>query len=208
MALANLNADRGQYDEAAEFARQAIRTNPGSGTARLALVRALLGQESLSSARAELEPVLGAAPNLSAALLLLGEIQVRQADPVAARQSFARALDSDPRAVEALAGLVNLDLNAKRHDEAVRRVQAQIAKAPDSANLLLVAGRTYAATGDLVRAEASLRKAIEIDPSFMEGIARSARRSFAETGWMRRAPRTRSACRNDRTTWERAQSSA
>jgi Tfp pilus assembly protein PilF len=97
----------------------------------------------------------------------LGQIQLRKRATVGARRSFERALELDPGSVDALTGLVTLDVGAKQVDQARRRVEAQLAKTPNSAPLLLLAARTFATAGDQARAESSLKKAIEIEPSFL-----------------------------------------
>jgi tetratricopeptide (TPR) repeat protein len=168
VALANLNVDRGRHGEAADLARQAVAANPTNGMARVALARALLAQGNVDQAQNELRPVIDAAPDLVPVLTLAGQIQVRQGDTAGARQSFSRALAQDPRSPEALGGLVNLSLAAKRRDEAAALVNTQLGKAPDDPILQIIAGRTYAATGDLARSEAALRRAIDLDPSLME----------------------------------------
>src|SRR6185369_12445674 len=97
-----------------------------------------------------------------------GQIHRKAGRLAEAQKAFTRALENDPRSVEALTSLVNLELGQKRRDAAIAAVNTQIAKAPDSAGLQLIAGRTFAVTGDLARSEAALRKAIELDPSLLE----------------------------------------
>jgi cytochrome c-type biogenesis protein CcmH/NrfG len=61
-----------------------------------------------------------------------------------------------------------MDLASKRPSDAAARLEAQLAKQPTNPQLLVLAGRTYAAIGDLSKSEAALRRAIDIDPSSME----------------------------------------
>ena len=168
VTLADLNVEQGRYAEAVSLARQAIRADPRNGAARLALTRALIRQGQPDQAQIELRPLLEAGPSLAPVLTLAGQIQALKGNEADARRFFTRALESEPGSVQALAGLVNLDLAAKRGNEAARRIESQIGKTPDDAVLLLLAGRTYAATGDLARSEAALRKAIAVDPALME----------------------------------------
>jgi len=75
-------------------------------------------------------------------------------------------LQIQPDGGEALAGLIALDLAAKDFAGARARIDARIASNPTAA-LLTLAARTYAAGGDLVSTERSLRKAIELDGDFV-----------------------------------------
>jgi Tfp pilus assembly protein PilF len=85
-----------------------------------------------------------------------------------ARLSLGKALDANPGDELALVQVVNMHLAAHRRDEAVRTVEAQVAKAPNNARVLVIAGRTYALNGNLDKSEAVLRRAIDVDPSMLE----------------------------------------
>jgi tetratricopeptide (TPR) repeat protein len=168
VALVNLNLRLGRLETALDFARQSVAAAPALAGPRHALARVFFAEGKLADAQRELAPVLQAAPNSVDALGLLGMIQQRNGDLAAARQTFARVLELDPKSGEALAGLVNLDLAARRSDTATERVEAAVKAAPNSAQTALLAGRTYAAAGDTAKAEAALKRALGLDPSLME----------------------------------------
>lgn len=169
VALANLNSARGRPEAALTLARRAAEAAPADATARYTLARALFVSGNTEAARRELQPVLTAAPESPEVLTLWGRIQEKTGDVAGARQSYAKALDLDPAGPDALVPLINMDLAAKRPADATKRIEAQLAKAGSDPQVLLIAGRTYAATGDLAKSEAALRKAIDTDPSLMEG---------------------------------------
>jgi tetratricopeptide (TPR) repeat protein len=107
-------------------------------------------------------------PNVSAVHSQIGALYLAKGDLVAARRSFDRAQTLDGRSLEALSGLVRLDLAAKKPADARSRVEAKLAQTPHDARLLLLAARTYAATGDPDSAERALQHAIEIDPANLQ----------------------------------------
>jgi tetratricopeptide (TPR) repeat protein len=168
IALAQLNVTLGQPKAALDLAREAAQAAPTSGDAHYTLARALLANGAVDEAQRELLPVLKAAPNSAEVHALYGRIQQRKGDAAGARASFARSLELDAAQLEPLIGLVNLDLGQKRRDDATRRVEAALAKDPNNPRIMLIAGRTYAATADLARSEAVLRQAIETDPTLLE----------------------------------------
>jgi Tfp pilus assembly protein PilF len=96
---------------------------------------------------------------------LNGLIQLRKGSRAEARKAFDAALATDPNLLEATAGLVSLDLAAQNAAAARSRVEARVAQTPRDSHALVLAARTYAATGDLPATEQALRKAIEADPS-------------------------------------------
>src|SRR6185436_16298991 len=85
-----------------------------------------------------------------------------------ARAAYERAASLEPASVEALAGLVSLDLRAKNNASARRRVDAAVAQAGKNTSLLMASARTYAALGDSAQAEVLLKRVIEIDPQQMD----------------------------------------
>jgi tetratricopeptide (TPR) repeat protein len=82
-----------------------------------------------------------------------------------ARREFERALQLAPSSIEAIGGLVAVDLAMQKPADARARVDA-LSKAPDAKPAaLLLAGRTYAATGDLKTAERLFRRVVSEDPT-------------------------------------------
>jgi tetratricopeptide (TPR) repeat protein len=89
-------------------------------------------------------------------------------DERAARASFDRALELDPGSLDALTGLIGLDVAAKNPAAAVVRVEAALARSPADLQLLLLAARTYRAAGDQTRTEQTLQQVIEREPSSLQ----------------------------------------
>jgi tetratricopeptide (TPR) repeat protein len=94
---------QGQYDEAAALFTQALRLSPGDEVIRrnLARLRTLWGHQLLQGgsperAQEEYQAALELTPNELAALLGLGDAQLRQRQPRAAADSYRRAVAVDP----------------------------------------------------------------------------------------------------------------
>jgi len=82
-----------------------------------------------------------------------------------ARREFDRALQLAPGSIEAVGGLVAVDLATQKLADAKARVDA-FSKAPGAKPAaLMLAGRTYAATGDLKTAEELFRRVVSEDPT-------------------------------------------
>jgi tetratricopeptide (TPR) repeat protein len=73
--------------------------------------------------------------------------------------------------VEPLTGLVLLDLDAKAPERARARIEQRLQKAPKDTAVLALAGRTWAATGDMAKGEEFLGRAIDADPSNLEAYS-------------------------------------
>jgi tetratricopeptide (TPR) repeat protein len=167
IAMTGLYLSLGQVRQAGEFARQAVANAPNRAGPRHALARVLLAEGKPAEADRELAPVLVVAPNSVNALNLRGMIRQRQGDTAAARADFQRALAINPRSPEALAGLAQIEIAAKRPREAAKLLAAAVDRAPNNAQLLFLAGQTQLANGDLDGAQESFQKALQADATLM-----------------------------------------
>jgi tetratricopeptide (TPR) repeat protein len=98
----------------------------------------------------------------------LGTLHLSRGEAAAARRAYSRALEAQPDLLEALAGLVAIDVSEHRAEAGLARVEARLARAPRDVALLLLAARTHVATGEPARAETALRTVIDIDPAALQ----------------------------------------
>jgi tetratricopeptide (TPR) repeat protein len=161
----------GHADAAIQSARQALGQQPDSADARLLLSRALTENGDLAQAEKELRTLLVRYPRVSAVHSQAGRINLAKGDRVAAKSAFERAQALDGRSIEALSGLVSLELGAGKIAEARSRVDARLTETPDNARVLMLAARVYAAEGDPARAEGALRRVVKTDPANLQASA-------------------------------------
>jgi len=167
IALANLHLGQGRPETSLTFAAEALANEPANGDARLALVRGLLARGELDRAERELKALVERFPKSAAVHAHMGTLLVRRRAYAAAKTEFERAAALDPKGLEPLAGLVAVDLAAHDFAGAKARVDARVAEAP-TAELLALAARVYAASGDTATEEQSLRRAIELDSGYLQ----------------------------------------
>ena len=170
IALSRLHLVAGKAKESVGFAQEAVSANPGNPEARLALVRALVAKGDLKQADVELGRLSAEYPNVAAVRVQKGMVLGLKRDP-RARAEFEAAIKSDPNSTEALGGLVALDLAAKQPAAALSRIKDRAEAPTASTGLLMLAARTYAATGDTQTAERFLRRIIEKDPSYLQAYS-------------------------------------
>jgi tetratricopeptide (TPR) repeat protein len=159
---------KGDREQAVQTAREAVTLQPRSGEARLALTRALLAKADAAGAEPHVNLLLANFPSAASVQTQQGLLLLQKKNPSRARQSFERALEIDAQYVDAIAGLVMLDLDAGRPQAARARVESSLAAAPQDARLLILAARTFAAIKDRDGAEQALRKALDVDPSNLQ----------------------------------------
>ena len=167
--LSRLNALSGNTEAAARYAQEARQNAPGSRNARVALVRSLLARRDLDGAGREVGDLLRALPNDAVVHALNGQLNAVRNDQKAARAAYDRALQLAPGNLDAVGGLIALDLTDKQFASAAKRVEAAMAAEPDRVELLAVAARVYEQAGQPDKAEQVLRQAVAKDPRFLTG---------------------------------------
>ena len=165
VALANLTLAQGKPETSIGFAQEVLANEPANADAQLVFVRGLLMNGQVERADPELKRLVARYPNSAAVRTQMGMFYGHKRDIKAARAEFERALAIDPDAVEAVGGLVAIDLAAHDFGKARARVDERVATKP-TAPLLALAARTYAASGDLAAAERFLRQSIDMDPMY------------------------------------------
>jgi tetratricopeptide (TPR) repeat protein len=176
LELIDLHRRRGEIDTAIQFADQAVRTHPASIAARLARVKTwLVRQDDRHLADAELKTLVAKYPTSAAVDGMLGQYYLSVDDSAAARRAFQQALDVNPLSMEALTGLVAIDVAAARPQDARARVDAALAKNPNAPGPLLLAAKVYVGTGNSAKAEELLKRLLQVAPSDVEPYALLAR---------------------------------
>jgi len=167
-ALSTILLKTGDYYQAETYAKKALEIQPANPALRALKVRAWLAQGKMAQAREEVVALEKLYPNSPSALDLLGAQQLTDRQVEAARATYAKAASLAPGDLEALAGLVRIDLDSSRTKDALARIEEALKSGKPSGELLLIAGRTYASAGDLTKAEEMLQKAIEAEPARLE----------------------------------------
>lgn len=165
LALADIHIRSNEFDSARARATEAAQNYPWNLAAQLTLVRALtLRVDDYPEAKTLLARVIQAKPREAAAHALNGAILLKEGDLEQAGRAFDTALALNPALFEALAGLVSIDLAAKRYAEAGARVDAVVRQNPSSPEPLLLAADVYMASGDFAKQELALKQAITVSP--------------------------------------------
>ena len=196
--------NRNEIDTAIQFAENAIKTNPGNLAARLSLVRALMVRdEDHARAEQELKIVLTRHPDSPRAQSMLAQTLLRRNDLNAAQLAFEKQLKLDPQSVEAVTGLVAIDLTRKRLNEARGRVDSFLAKHPKSPSMLVLASRVYRELGQPAKSEAFLTEALTADPPIQQPTRCSPNCISRRSGWTMRRSSSPNSSSSSRGRWRR-----
>ena len=180
MLAKNGNAEAEQYLRAATKLKPTAHVDEGHARAWLSLahvIEAAKPNDAIAAYRevAKLQPK-DPEPHLSAGALL-----EKQGHPDQAEAEYKQALDLDSKSADALAGLVNLYMRAKRYPEAEKLLRQLALLRPDNTTVRLQLGRVLAAAGKPVDAITELEAAAKAAPNDA-GLTRDLADLYSETG--------------------------
>jgi len=149
-----------------------VKTNTLLLRGKAALRLAQRTPSQLAAARADFEAARQAAPNSPLPHVNLADAAAAEQKWDEARQHLDQALALDRTNFQALTGLVNLGAATGRVGETRARVEQLAQEQPNNAQLQYILGQAYrsgtqAEPPDAARAEAALRRAIELDADFV-----------------------------------------
>ncbi len=196
--LARIHAALGDHALAIEVGKRAIAQGADPEEMHIVIAQNLVQEGQLGAAREELEQIAPEARGVDA-LFALGRVRLFQGieatrkardasgavkdaraekDAAAAfadaRQYLEQAAKLSPNNPEILASLFPLDQREGRLAESSARVAAAVAADPKSGALARLAGDVEAVSGHVDKAEASYRRAIELNANDLEAYGRLA----------------------------------
>jgi len=169
--LANLQIASGQAADAVPLLMRVVAENPQNVDARLLLLQGYIAVGDVVHATALANDLGKRHGDSPAVQTVIGKLATLKKDNSAARQAYARALAADPRAFQALAGLLNAELNGKNFGAARALIEKQLAQNPNDPTLNLMAAQTYGLLGDAAEMEKALKKTVEADPHSLEAYS-------------------------------------
>jgi len=170
-ALGGIEVNRNEMDALSQTAQQLINAQPNSPDGYSLKGVADLAHGKYADAQHDAEQAMQRAPQSSAPLVQLGNIQFTQKHFAQSEGFYRQALEKDPTSTEALSGLMNTYLAQKQADKAIAAANAQIAKAPTNANFYDLLGTVLFNTKkDYPAADAAFRKAVDLDKNNIDAL--------------------------------------
>jgi tetratricopeptide (TPR) repeat protein len=165
LLLAELNLRASNFQPVVAAMTELLKKRSDVPAARTLLAEAYRSMGRLDEAATAVREQIKASPQNAQAYFLLGVILRQQNKPAEAREAFQKTLELAPDNLKPIDQLVELDVASKDFESAVGRVEAALQRVPNSAPLHLIEAKIYVAQQAWDQAEASLRKAVDLDPN-------------------------------------------
>jgi tetratricopeptide (TPR) repeat protein len=162
--LARLLVRTGRADQALPLLEKFTTRHPDNLTALDALFDVQMARKDFAAARHTAQLVQTVKSGEADGDFLLGQAELADGKPDAARAAFERALAISPAAIEPITALVRLDLTQQHADQALARVDKLIAQFPNNALVRDLKGEALADLKRTDAAIASFREAIALSP--------------------------------------------
>ncbi|NGO39232.1 tetratricopeptide repeat protein [Limisphaera ngatamarikiensis] len=173
--LAELRLRRGDPGGAIQLLEPFAARHPEAWQARLLLARAYLARNEVDRVLNVYRALARDFPTNPTPWLLTGLIQRERGQLDTARQAFENAVRIRPGYLPAVEQLVQLDLIARRFDDARRRAEAELARHTNSPLPWMLLYQVHLFQTNLPEAERALLKAVEVAPDYRPAHAELAR---------------------------------
>jgi tetratricopeptide (TPR) repeat protein len=146
----------------ASSAENLIRLQPASPLGYVYRAAVEVKSKNLKAAEQDLAKSIEVAPQNPIGYTRMGALRTLQNNYSAASQYYDKALQLNPGYLEALEGLVAVDVRQNRLPAAIDRVREQIARVPDNSRYYQLLSGLFAMDKDMANAEAAMQKAADM----------------------------------------------
>lgn len=162
--LAQLLVRTDRSSQAQTLLEETAQRFPANLPAREALVETYLTGGNLQSARGAAEEIKRLQPQSAAGFYYAGLIAAREKRLDESQTNFESALRLQPRRMDVLASLLQVQVSRGAYDAAIGRVRTMLEQAPHDAELMNLLGEVYFARKDLDHAGDMFSRASSQDP--------------------------------------------
>jgi tetratricopeptide (TPR) repeat protein len=171
--LGQLSAAEKKWSEAEKELETAVQLDPSNATILGQYADFLVVRQQLPKAIALIQQFVNNNPNNALGHEMLGFLQFQAKNNGTARAEFERAIQLDPKQVQAYLGLARVYQAESQTDTAIAQYQKALELQPKSASLSTIIGNLYL-DRNLETARKYFQKALDVDPNFAVALANMA----------------------------------
>ncbi len=160
----------GKLEDAVEACNAWVKEDAQATKPHFLLSEVHIRLKNWDRAQEELEIVIDLNPASSSAHVKLGDLLRGQRKFGNANEQYHKALDVNPRCVEAFLGLVRAALEANKPEDADAALETLVGIAPDNPAVLALAGEMANRAGKPAEAAAKFKLALDKDPKCADAL--------------------------------------
>ena len=165
---AEIDLRAGNANQAIDSLGELVKKRPNLTQAQLLLAGAYQAAGQIERAVAIMQEEVRRSPQSPQAQWLLSILLQQQGKVEEARAGFDKLNEIAPQNLQSLSQLVKMDVAAKDFDGALKRIDERLKSTPEVAEIHVLKGGVYAIQRDWERAEAELKRAIELEAAQVE----------------------------------------
>ncbi len=159
-----------KLDDARKVFEKSAELNPDNQGSLNQLIELDIASANFQSAMKRVQQELELKPESAGAHLLEGKVHAAQGQINQAEAAILKALELDPNSPVASEFLVSLYVSANRLPDALRQLEALLARKPDDTRALTVAALIYQKTSDWTKARDAYEKLISVNPNSVPAL--------------------------------------
>lgn len=159
-----------KLDDARKVFEKSAELNPDNQGSLNQLIELDIASANFQSAMKRVQQELELKPESAGAHLLEGKVHAAQGQIDQAEAAILKALELDPNSPVASEFLVSLYVSANRLPDALRQLEALLARKPDDTRALTVAALIYQKTSDWTKARDAYEKLISVNPNSVPAL--------------------------------------
>ena len=171
LRLARVSLMRGDSATSMIAATSALEKQPNNPVARVTLTDALLVKGDLARASLEISRLKTDYPKAAAVHVLEGKLFGLEKKNTEAARSFNAALALDPKALDAVVGLIGVDLATGNAASAITRAEMLLQARPGDPSARILAARAYYAGKQLPKCEELLKAVVQENAANTSAVA-------------------------------------
>ncbi len=162
---ASLNAKEGEPENAIISLEKLLEQNPENVHAQSLLAQIHFSEGQHEEALEIYQALAQQLPSSPQPPQLAAEVLLRMGKTAEAREALETSLERNVQFLPALERITDLDISEKQYDAAISRIVSQLADYPDASVLHFLKGKVHINSGNSENGVASLKKAIELQPT-------------------------------------------
>ncbi|HXY08100.1 MAG TPA: tetratricopeptide repeat protein, partial [Terriglobales bacterium] len=164
LALAGAAMRRGDMSALEEVATRIINLRPGSADGYALRAVSSMNRKSFREADDDVRRAIDVAPQSAAGYVQLGNLRVLEKRYGDATKAYQDGLDRDANSIDALRGIVGVDLSQDELEQAIRIINTHLVASPNNSDFYDLLGTVmFQNKKDLNGAEAAFRRSVELN---------------------------------------------